>query len=230
MVAVLGAVACVASASTNSLNTPTTLQPGLLSTAIDIDGRLEDAWLESARFENFAEFMPMHEVAARVLTEGYITHTETDLYVAFVCHDPDIGSLRASVTDRDRIYRDDFVGIVIDTYQDQKRAYEFFSNPHGIQGDMLWYANRSEENGDGAIWQSNGGEDESFDAVWESAGMVYDDHWVVEMKIFLASLRYPDRPEQNWGVHFVRVYPRDNRYEFSWMRLPGHQLLHGPGG
>ena len=194
------------------------LEGTLVSEPFKIDGHLEDAWSSSARFENFAEFMPAHNVAAKVPTEGFIAHDETDLYVAFVCHDPEIGKLRASMTDRDRIYRDDFVGVVIDTYRDQKRAYEFFSNPLGIQGDMLWAASRSEEE-DGAIWQAQGGEDESFDAVWESAGAVYDDRWVVEMRIPLANLRYPNRSDQNWAVHFVRVYPRENRYQFSWMPI-----------
>ena len=105
-----------------------------------------------------------------VTTEGYITHDGTDLYVAFVCHDPQIGSLRASFTDRDGIFDDDFVGIVLDTYRDHKRAYAFFSNTHGIQGDMLWYANRAKEDG-------------GFDAVWESAARTYEDRWVVEMRI-----------------------------------------------
>lgn len=118
-----------------------------------------------------------------VTTEGYITHDGTDLYVAFVCHDPQIGSPRASFTDRDGIFDDDFVGIVLDTYRDHKRAYAFFSNAHGIQGDMLWYANRAEEDGDGAIWQSQGGEDGGFDAVWESAARTYEDRWVEEMRI-----------------------------------------------
>ena len=186
---------------------------------IRIDGVIEEAWLGAARFDNFAEFMPMHQVAARVPTEGYVAHGESDLFVAFVCYDPEIGKLRASLTDRDQIYRDDFVGIVIDTYQDRQRAYEFFSNPHGIQGDMLWNANRAEEGDSDAIWQANGGEDESFDAVWESEGKVYDDRWVVEMKIPFSSLRYPNRADQDWAVHFVRCYPRENRYEFSWMPI-----------
>lgn len=202
------------------LNVPTAvLSPSPITEPIRIDGVLDDAWLGAARFDNFAEFIPTHQVAAHVKTEGYVAYSETDLYVAFVCHDPQIESLRASMTDRDRIYRDDFVGVVLDTYRDQTRAYEFFSNPHGIQGDMLWYANRGEEDDGGAIWQSHGGEDRSFDAVWESAGQIYDDRWVVEMKIPLSNLRYPDEPEQSWGVHFVRVYPRDNRYEFSWMPI-----------
>ena len=201
------------------LNPITTLEIQPAAGEIRIDGVLEETWKQSARFENFAEFMPAHQVAARVPTEGYVTHSESDLFIAFVCYDPEIDKLRASLTDRDRIYADDFVGIIIDTYRDQQRGYEFFSNPRGIQGDMMWNASRSEEEGDGAIWQAHGGEDESFDAVWESEGKIYADKWVVEMRIPFSSLRYPNREEQDWAVHFVRSYPRENRYEFSWMPI-----------
>ena len=196
-----------------------TLNPPKVTTAFHIDGELEGAWSNAAAFDNFAEFMPTHGVAAQVPTEGYIAHDDTNLYVAFICHDPQIDRLRASMTDRDGIYRDDFVGIVLDTYRDRKRAYEFFANPHGIQGDMLWHEGSSDDDSADAIWQSHGGEDISFDAVWESAAAIHDDRWIVEMRIPLASLRSPDQQEQDWGVHLVRVYPRENRYEFSWMPI-----------
>ncbi len=204
----------------DAVETSSTLYPPRVSSPFQIDGELEEAWATTASFDNFTEFMPSHGVAALVPTQGYVAHDDADLYVAFICHDPQINRLRASMTDRDGIYRDDFVGIVLDTYRDQKRAYEFFANPHGIQGDMLWHAGSSDDdNGADAIWQSHGGEDVSFDAVWESAATIQEDRWVVEMRIPLASLRFPDRTEQNWAVHLVRVYPRDNRYEFSWMPI-----------
>ncbi len=196
-----------------------TLETSPVDAKIQVDGVLEPSWENAIRFENFAEFMPEHQVQAKVPTEGYITHDESSLYVAFVCYDPDVNDLRASVTDRDNIFEDDFVGIVIDTYQDRQRAYEFFSNPHGIQGDMLWQANRTDNDDEGAIWQANGGEDESFDAVWESEGRIFDDKWIVEMKIPFTNLRYPNTNLQNWSVHFVRTYPRNNRYQFSWMPI-----------
>ena len=201
------------------LNPYITLDATPASAGIVIDGLLEEVWYECARFENFAEFMPTHQVPAKAPTEGYVTYDASSLYVAFVCYDPDMEKLRASVTDRDHMYQDDFVGVILDTDRDQQRAYEFFSNPHGVQGDMLWNANRSDDDDGGAIWQANGGEDESFDAVWESEGKIYEDKWVVEMKIPFSNLRYPDQPGQNWAVHFVRVYPRENRYQFSWMPI-----------
>ena len=207
-VAIVLSILCLCRLSfADALNPYTTLETKPTLVGIQLDGVIEEEWSGAARFDNFAEFMPTHQIAARVRTEGYVTHDDTDLFLAFVCYDPDIDRLRASLTDRDQIYRDDFVGIIIDTYRDQQRAYEFFSNAHGIQGDMLWNASRSER------------DDESFDAVWESEGRIYEDRWVVEMKIPLSCLRYPNRAQQNWGVHFVRVYPRENRYQFSWMPI-----------
>jgi len=218
LLVILAATATAAHATIPALNAPTTVQATRLDAPIEVDGHLEEAWLSSTRIGNFAEFSPTHLVEAVVPTEGYVAHSPTDLYVAFVCHDPQIDRLRASLTDRDQIFGDDFVGLAIDTYRDQQRAYEFFSNPHGVQGDMLWHASRAEDD-DGAIWQAHGGEDSSFDAVWESAGRIYDDRWVVEMRIPLSALRYPSRSDQDWGVHFVRVYPREDRHQFSWMPI-----------
>jgi hypothetical protein len=221
----------LARAEDRPLNPYIALVPQPVSTPIIIDGVLEDAWFEAAHFDNFAEYMPSDKIAAQVATEGYITHDGDHLFVAFICYDPDMDKLRASLTDRDQIYGDDFVGIVIDTYRDQQRAYEFFSNAHGIQGDMLWNANNSERDGNGAIWQANGGEDESFDAGWEAETAIYEDHWTVEMKIPLSNLRYPNQSEQDWAVHFVRVYPRENRYQFSWMPISqDHNSFMGQAG
>jgi hypothetical protein len=88
-------------ASQRALNSRAVLEGKLVSKPFKIDGHLEDAWSSAARFENSAEFMPTHKVPAKVQTEGFIAHGKTDLYVAFVCHDPEIGKLRASMTDRD---------------------------------------------------------------------------------------------------------------------------------
>ena len=214
-----GAVCLLHPGTVSATNPDPSLQPPRIDAAITIDGQLEDAWWDAAHFDGFSEFMPNHGVPAQVPTEGYVAHTDTDLYVAFICHDPQIDRLRASMTDRDGIYRDDFVGVVIDTYRDYKRAYEFFANPHGIQGDMLWHASGSDDDNVDAIWQSHGGEDLSFDAIWESATSIQDDHWIVEMRIPLETMRFPDQPEQDWGIHFVRVFPRENRYEFSWQPI-----------
>ena len=54
---------------------------------------------------------------------------------------------------------DDFVGVVLDTFNDQRRAFEFFTNPLGVQMDLTYD-------------DVNGNEDDSWDAIWESAGVI----------------------------------------------------------
>ncbi|UCE05192.1 MAG: carbohydrate binding family 9 domain-containing protein, partial [bacterium] len=181
------------------------LRPDLLAKEITIDGKVEKAWFESAHFENFTEYQPTENRQPIVATEGFVTYDVDNLYIAFVCHDPDISQLRANFTDRDKIFEDDWICVSIDPDQDYQKAYQFYANARGIQGDKLW--------------QVNGTEDESFDLVWHSEAEIQEDYWAVEIKIPFESLRFPETEKQNWSIHFTRNYPRDNEYVFSWMPI-----------
>ena len=180
-----------------------TLELAPVSTSIEIDGLIEDLWLNASRFDNFVENFPNERQKPKVRTEGYVTHDSKNFYVAFICFEPNMKNLRATLSDRDELYQDDFVGINVDPFGAQVNGFEFFVNPLGIQADLTV--------------DVNGNEDDSFDAVWESAAKIYDDRWTVEMKIPFKSLRFPNKPEQDWLIHFWRIYPRDQRYLYSWM-------------
>ncbi len=180
-----------------------TLEVKAVAEPFQIDGVIEDAWLDAARFDNFAENFPNERQKPKVKTEGYVAKDDKNLYVAFICHEPEIRRLRATLSDRDRLYQDDFVGINIDPFGAQVNGFEFFVNPLGIQADL-------------AV-DVTGNEDDSFDAVWESAAQIYEDRWTVEMKIPFESLRFPNKTEQQWLIHFWRIYPREHRYLYSWM-------------
>ena len=105
--------------------------------------------------------------------------------------------------DRASAWNDDFVGIVIDTYGDERRAFEFFANPLGVQMDLTYD-------------DVNKNEDDSWDAIWDSAGMIGEDGYIVEIEIPLRQLRFPSVDEkQTWGVDLLRFYPRDHRYRVS---------------
>ena len=137
------------------------------------------------------------------MTVAYLIENGENLYIAFDARDPDPSSIRAYLRDRDSAFHDDFVGIVLDTYNDQRRAFEFFVNPLGVQMDLT--------NDD-----VNGIEDESWDAIWDSAGRITDDGYIVEMEIPLNQLRFPHIDgKQTWGIDLLRFYPRDQRYRFS---------------
>jgi len=84
------------------------------------------------------------------------------------------------------------VGIVLDTFNDERRAFEFVSNPLGVQTDAI---NDNVNNRYDIAW----------DAIWESAGRLTDFGYEVEMGIPFNQLRFQnvDGP-QVWGVDAVR--------------------------
>jgi hypothetical protein len=184
-------------------NTMMTIEAPVLVGGIELDGVLEPAWQNAVKADNFCEVSPSENIKPLVQTEVYFMNDAVNLYVAFVCFDPNIKELRASMTERDNCFQDDFVGIIFDPYADHQAGYEYFINPYGIQADLLR--------------EINGNENTSYDAVWFSEGKVYDDRWIVEARIPFKSLRFPNRAEQNWLIHILRIYPRQSRYQYSWM-------------
>ena len=171
---------------------------------IEIDGSIDDdAWADAARFDINIETRPGENTAAAVETVAYVVEDGSNLYVAFDAKDPEPTKIRAYLRDRDSAWDDDFVGIVVDTYGDERRAFEFFVNPLGVQMDLTQD-------------DVNDNEDDSWDAIWDSAGVISDSGFVVEMRIPLSQLRFPRIDgKQTWGIDLLRFYPRDSRYRIS---------------
>ena len=167
---------------------------------VNIDGILDDdAWRQALQIKVDTETNPGENIPAKVKTVAYLMEDGNSLYVAFDARDPDPSAIRAFLRDRDSAYNDDFVGIVIDSYNDGRRAFEFFSNPLGAQMDLT--------NDD-----INRREDDSWNAIWDSAGRITDDGYIVEMEIPLNQLRFQKMEgKQVWGLDVIRMYPRDSR-------------------
>ena len=171
---------------------------------IEIDGLLDDpGWQDIPRARHFSEHQPGDQVQPPVRTEVLLTYDDDYLYAAFICQD-DPDQVRATFTTRDRIWSDDYVFLMLDTYGDQSWAYEIAANPYGIQGDLLWSAGN--------------GEDMGYDLVYYTSGRITDHGWQVEMAVPWTSLRFPDGQEQEWRVDFWRNHPRDVRGQYSWAK------------
>ncbi len=175
------------------------------NSAIKIDGVLsEPVWETCQTATNFVEIEPGDNLKASVNTDVKMTYDDNYLYVAFICYDDKISKLRANLTDRDKMYSDDYVGIMLDTYNDHKQAYEIFLNPYGIQGDAIW---------------TKQGEEMNFDMLYDAEAKIYKDKWIVELAIPFKSLRFPENDDQKWGVHIIRTRPRESRTQMSWAKV-----------
>jgi len=173
---------------------------------IRIDGSLdEDAWKNAATIPLGYEWHPGDNVAAPVKTDVLIAFDRQMLYVGFRAYDPKPSAVSAHLTDRDIPFSDDTVGIMIDTFNDQRRAFQFRVNPLGVQMDAT--------NSD-----VDGSEDWSWNAIWASEGRITAEGYVVEIGIPFTQLRFPRGAEvQTWGFMAMRDWPREDRHRMRTM-------------
>jgi hypothetical protein len=111
--------------------------------------------------------------------------------------------VRATVAKRDNIVQDDCVGIMLDTFNDKRKAFELFFNPLGIQGDRIITEGR--------------GEDMSIELLMESKGVIHETGFNVEIAIPFESLRFEAGKGKLWGAHFFRRIKRLENELDSWM-------------
>jgi hypothetical protein len=173
---------------------------------LKIDGDLnESIWAKLPRFGNYCEVSPGDNAKPQVQTEVMMFYDEDNLYFGFICYEDDISKLRKTICERDRMFSDDFCGFFLDTYSEGRQAYELFVNPSGIQGDCMWI--------------TPGNEDDTFDMIWYSNAKVYKDRWTVEVAVPFKSIRFPNKKVQDWQIQFLRIRPRENRYQYSLMPI-----------
>jgi len=159
-----------------------------------IDGILDDpVWSSAPMVTGFRTFTPDWGKDQSERTEVMVAYDAEHLYFAYRCHDREPSLIKASVSNRDNIFRDDWICINLDSFGDQQSLYGFYVNPLGIQGDTKATATN---------------EDQNFDAIWESAGRLTDDGYIVEVAIPTKSIRFAEQDIVRMGVIFERRVSR----------------------
>ncbi len=172
-----------------------------------IDGSLDDsAWQTAAKFTELKTFKPDYKKDLSQKTEVFMTYDEGNFYFAFRCYDNDPNKIKAAIRKRDTLEGDDWVGLCLDTFNDEQTAFCFILNPLGIQVDGML-------NLDGDL-------DASLDMVWFSKGMIDDQGYVVEFKVPLKSIRFPGKKKINMGVMFFRTIGRTSEQASFPMVIP----------
>lgn len=163
---------------------------------ITIDGAIDRReWDGALALELAYEQSPGENTEPPAETTVLLAHDGSRVCAAFICEDPDPSAIRAQYTDRDKIWADDWVLLVLDTFNSEREACNFACNPLGIQGDT---------------YESPHGESDAWDAIWDSAGRITSEGYEVEMAIPFSSLRFQRTDgEQIWGFDVARSYPRN---------------------
>jgi hypothetical protein len=174
---------------------------------IVVDGSLsEPAWAEATEIAIGYEWFPGDNVKPPVETRAYVTFDESRLLVGFRARDPQPALIRAHLMDRDQIdtlVQDDYVIVQLDTFNDQRRYFQFWVNPLGVQADAL-------------SSEVDRSEDWSWDMIWESRGRITGEGYEVEIALPFNQLRFPNtRERQTWGIDLGRSYPRSSRHRMN---------------
>lgn len=165
--------------------------PYRVSVKPKIDGVLEEkAWQQPPLEKDFITYNPLYGERLPHKTRVWMAYDSNNLYFAFKCYDPDPQKIKTSITRRDDMYRDDWIGLSLDAQANKQSSYHFFVNPNGIQGD--------------ALNSSVTGEDTSPDFVWKSGGKIVEDGYQVEICIPLRSISFRIGKEVKMGILFWR--------------------------
>ena len=143
----------------------------------------------AAVLAGFSQFQPADGRPANDSTEVLVWYSAHAIYFgirAFEAH----GAVHATLADRDKIGQDDYVQILLDTFNDRRRAYAFTVNPFGVQSDGTF----SDQNGT----------DLNPDYQYESKGRVTDFGYEVEVRIPFKSIRFQQTGSQHWGLNVLR--------------------------
>ena len=181
-----------------------------------IDGALDEPhWQRAARLTAFTQYEPVEGVPAVDDTEVYVFYSADALYVGVRAHDSRPDEMRAKLGERDRaMMTDDWVRIMLDTFNDRRQAYIFYLTPLGIQSDGLWI--------EGRVSQGPIPVDFNPDYIWESESRLTGAGWTAEFRIPYISLRFREDAVQDWGFNVARE-TRRNGYKSSWAPLTQNQ-------
>ena len=174
---------------------------------IEVDGVLDEpAWADAVTVPIPYEWAPGDNTPPPVQTNCLVTFDAARLYIGCRALDPDPRAIRAHLMDRDSIdtfIQDDFIGVMVDTFNDERRAYQFRVNPLGVQADAVFS-------------DQDGIEDWSWDMIWDSRGRITPDGFVVELALPFNQLRFPaGSGPQTWGIELFRSWPRTVRHRMS---------------
>src|SRR3989475_13033386 len=182
-----------------------------------IDGDLSDSvWARAARLTGFSQYSPNDDVPAADSTQVLVWYSATAIYFgirAFEQH----GRPTMTLANRDQIFGDDNVQILLGTFHDGKKALMFAVNPLGVQGDgaLIEGANISASGFIGGAVIGREEPDLSPDYVFQSHGRLTPSGYEVEVRIPFKSLRYQPKQPQDWSLNIVRQI-KHSGFEDSW--------------
>ena len=188
-----------------------------LDARIVVDGNLDEpVWADAALLNGFSQHLPVDGLPAADSTEVLVWYGPDAIYFGIRAYEPHGAVVRATLANRDNIDADDNIQILLDTYNDHRRALNFAVNPLGVQEDGVRSEGGAMIMGAGINMTADGAiVDLNPDFTWESRGHLTPWGYQVEVRIPFKSIPYQSASPQDWGIQVVREVTHSG-YEETW--------------
>jgi len=175
-------------------------RPSIRSTSTDqavrLDGRLDEAeWISADSITALYMIEPVVNGTPSFQTIVKILLTPKNIYLGIICKDDQPEDIVAFSKARDSELEDeDYLKVILDTYQDGRSGYIFAINPFAARYDAL---------------VSNNGESENpnWDGAWDAQTRIGVDFWSAEIRIPVSTLTY-NKSLDSWGFNVERRIQR----------------------
>ena len=179
-----------------------------LTEPIRLDGQLDEAiYTTFVPMSGFIQVEPQGGALATEQTEAWVMFDADQVFVGIRCRDSHPERMVANEMRRDNnnIYSNEYIGVHLDTFHDQRNAYYFSTTPLGGRGDGQ-ITNEKQYNGD-------------LNPIWDVHVGRFDGGWTAEFAIPFKSLRYRPGRAQIWGFNIERLTKWKNELSFL-TRMP----------
>lgn len=170
------------------------------NTHVLIDGKLDESvWIDAPRIEKFTQVELNEGGSPSEKTVVKLLYNSDYLYFGIRCYDSEPDKIIAYQLNRDVSLRsDDYVNIVIDTFNNYRSGYFFMINPRGSRSDGF-IDKRS----------STGHPSRDWDGIWEGEAFLDDKGWTAEIALPYKTLSF-DPTGNTWGLNIERKIIRKN--------------------
>jgi hypothetical protein len=175
---------------------------------ITLDGALDEpAWGAAPVAHGFIQNDPREGEPATYDTEVRVIYDDEAVYFGVFAHDNEPRRLAVNDLKKDfNTASSDGFRIILDTFYDERNAYEFATNPAGAKWDAQM-TNEGREN------------NSNWDGIWDVSTRVGETGWYAEFRIPFRTLKFTAADIQTWGVNFERKVRRLNEDSY-WSPLP----------
>ncbi len=173
-----------------------------LTGPITLDGFSDEPAWEAVAPLPMVMFMPTYQGTPTERTEVRMAYDDDYLYLAGRLYDSDPDGIMAASFKRDEFgMNNDWLGLVLDTFNDNETGLGFFTTPTGLRADAAVF---NDAEGD---WPVN----TSWNTFWDVATVQNGEGWFAELRIPFSSLRFQDNNgEVIMGLSCWRYIPRKN--------------------